>query len=58
MWNGHWRKSTNDREENYEANISVTILELVGAFMEEIKKIIFNKTTIDDIQKNVKTRRA
>jgi hypothetical protein len=30
-------KSTNDGEENYEANISATILELVGAFKEGIK---------------------
>jgi hypothetical protein len=33
MWDGHWRKSTIDREGNYETNISATILKLAGAFI-------------------------
>jgi hypothetical protein len=39
--NMEWKleKATSDREGNYEANISVTILELVGAFIEGIKRI-------------------
>jgi hypothetical protein len=39
MWNGQLRKSANDKEGNYETNISVPILELVGAFIEGMKKI-------------------